>query len=255
MAACRRWVWWTVLLLLSLLPYAGEAKGEYPALSPDSFYAEDYAGVLDQRTSQRINALGRALESRTKAQAAVVILPSVPDGDIETYSTGLFRERGFGDKQMNNGVMLLISMNDRKARIEVGYGLEGAINDAKAGRILDEQLIPAFRQGKYNEGILAAYESLIQICMEEYGLDTLSPGRGQADVRSSASGLSEWQMLLIGAGFIAVIVLDQLFLGGVLTQMLLQLLFLFFMRGGRGGGFGGNGRGGSSGGGGAGRGW
>ncbi len=242
------------MAVLFLLPLQGEAKEGYPALSPDSFYAEDYAGVLTKETVRRINAEGSALEARTKAQVAVVILPTVPEGDMETYSNGLFRERGFGDSQMNNGIMLLIAMNDKKARIEVGYGLEGALNDAKAGRILDEYLLPAFQKGQYDQGILQTYEALIQVCMEEYQIDKLSLRDGNAMERSSSSLLSPWQMALIAAALIGLIAFDQIFLGGVLTQMLLQILFLFFMRGG-GGGFGSRGRGGSSGGGGAGRTW
>ena len=248
-------VWRLFLLLCFLLPWQGEAKEGYPALHPDSFYAEDYAGVLDPKDAARINAVGKALESRTKAQAAVVILPSVPDGDMETYSTGLFRERGFGDKQMNNGVMLLISMNDRKARIEVGYGLEGAINDAKAGRILDQYLLPAFQKGEYSRGILAAYEAIVQECMKEYQIDRLTPDAGGITAGNDSFSLSPLEMVLIGAGLVFLIAIDQIFLGGILTQMVMQILFLFLLRGGRGGGFGSSGRGGSSGGGGAGRGW
>lgn len=255
MTAERVWLWRLLLAVLFLLPLQGEAKEGYPALSPDSFYAEDYAGVLTKETARRINAEGSALEARTKAQVAVVILPTVPHGDMETYSNGLFRERGFGDSQMNNGIMLLIAMNDRKARIEVGYGLEGALNDAKAGRILDEHLLPAFQKGEYNQGILQTYEALVRVCMEEYQIDNLSLRDGSAVVQKADFSLSPWQMALIAAALIGVIAFDQIFLGGVLTQMLLQILFLFLMRGGGGGGFGSRGRGGSSGGGGAGRGW
>lgn len=254
MTAERVWLWRLLMAVLFLFPLQGEAKEGYPALSPDSFYAEDYTGILTGETARRINAEGSALEARTKAQVAVVILPTVPEGDMETYSNGLFRERGFGDSQMNNGIMLLIAMNDKKARIEVGYGLEGALNDAKAGRILDEYLLPAFQKGQYDQGILQTYEALIRVCMEEYQIDKLSLRDGNAVERGSSFSLSPWQMALIAAALIGLIAFDQIFLGGVLTQMLLQLLFLFFMRGG-GGGFGSRGRGGSSGGGGAGRTW
>lgn len=233
------------------------AENTYPPAPVDSFYAEDYAGILDADTRRQINRMGQALESRTKAQVAAVIMPSVPDGDIDAYATGLFRERGFGDRQMNNGILLLVSVNDRRVRIEVGYGLEGALNDAKAGRLLDTYLMPEFQKGNYSAGILSAYTALIKVCMEEYQIDNLKVS-GSETLQTGDNGmpLSPLEMLLLGVGLLILIVFDQMFLGGILTQTLIQILFLALMRGGRGGGgFGSRGGGGSSGGGGAGRRW
>lgn len=247
-----------LLFLAALFGWTAGAAAEntYPPLPSGSFYAEDYAGILDADTKRQINGMGRALESRTKAQVAAVIVPSVPDGDIDAYATGLFRERGFGDRQMNNGILLLVSVNDRRVRIEVGYGLEGALNDAKAGRILDTYLMPEFQKGNYSAGVLAAYTALIKVCMEEYQVDSLKvSGSETLETGDSGITLSPIELVLLGAGLLVLIIFDQLFLGGILTQTLIQILFLALMRGGRGGGFGSRGSGGSSGGGGAGRRW
>jgi uncharacterized protein len=92
-------------------------------------------------------------------------------GDVVDFSGKLFAKWGIGEKGKNNGVLLLASIDDRKLRIEVGYGLEGAINDAKAGRILDEQLIPAFKEQRYGVGLYQASVALAALVAGEYKVD------------------------------------------------------------------------------------
>lgn len=234
------------------------AEPSYPPVPYNSFYAEDYTGILHQDTKQKINGIGWALEQKTGAEVAVAIVKSVPDGDIESYANGFFRARGFGDKEKNNGILLLISMDDHRMRVEVGYGLEGALNDAKAGRILDETLVPAFQQGDYNGGVEAAYEALIKVCMKEYNLDSLAVNDDyvlRTSPAQEADLFSPLEMILMGVGLFILIIIDQKFFGGFFTQILLQILMMVLMRGGRGGGFGSRGGGGSAGGGGASRRW
>jgi uncharacterized protein len=84
------------------------------------------------------------LRRKTGAQFAVVTLKSLEGGQIDDFANKLFKKWGVGEKGKNNGIMLLVAMQDRKARIEVGYGLEPILPDALAGRVLDEQLFPAF---------------------------------------------------------------------------------------------------------------
>lgn len=253
------WIFSLCFLFLFLL--GGRVFAAYPPVPGDSFYAEDYAGILTGGDRNRINAMGRALEQETGAQVVVAAVKRVPDGDMESYANGFFRERKLGDKSKNNGILLLVSMEDRRARIEVGYGLEGALNDAKAGRLLDQYLIPAFQEGQYSQGVAAAYAALIQVVMREYKIDKLSLDQGGTVAAPAPGGnwmdfLMSWEGLALLAVLIAAAAADMVFFGGAMTQSLLQFLFFFLMsRGGGGGGFGGRGRGGSSGGGGAGRGW
>jgi uncharacterized protein len=242
---------WAALILL-LVP----AVQSYAAAVPASLYVQDQAGILSSGTSEKISRMGAALDRQTTAQIAVLTVSQVPDGDMDTYANQIFRGMKLGDSAKNNGILLLISTGDKKARIEVGYGLEGALNDAKAGRILDEYLIPAFQQGKDDEGVLAVYTALVKIVMQEYGVEKL---QGNADVNTSAAqqGIQiTWTDILLLAVVLGAVVLDMLFFGGVMTRSVWQILiWLILSRGGGGGGFGGHGRGGSSGGGGAGRGW
>lgn len=257
----RKWIpllcalWLVLVSQISLFA----AESSYPPVPPHSFYAEDYTSVLDGSTKEDINRIGKALEKQTGAQVVLAVVPSVPDGDIETYANGFFRARGFGNREKNNGILLLVSLSDRKARIEVGYGLEGALNDAKAGRILDETLIPRFQEGNYNGGVKAAYLALVKVCMEEYHLENLPIDGNDMLYRDTqnteAAELSPLELIFLCAGFILLITIDQKFFGGFFTQILIQLLMMILMRGGRGGGFGSRGGGGSAGGGGASRKW
>lgn len=233
------------------------AADTYPPPPSNSFYAEDYTGTLSREAKKHINETGYALDQKTHAQVVVVMVSSVPDGDMDSYANGLFRSRGLGDREKNNGVLLLISMQDRKARIEVGYGLEGAINDAKAGRMLDTFLIPSFKQGAYSEGVTSTYDAILRTVMKEYGLTSLDGLSNASQARETES--SGFEDIIPPLGILILLVIDWTLLGGRITRFLLLLLFMGRGSGGYGrGGFGGGGgfgRGGSSGGGGAGRGW
>lgn len=240
----------TVLLML-FCPAAVQAA------SPASLYVQDQAGILSSATEEKINHMGAALDKQTAAQIAVLTVAQVPDGDIDTYANQMFRQMKLGDSTKNNGILLLISSGDKKARIEVGYGLEGALNDAKAGRLLDQYLVPSFREGKDDEGVLSVYTALVNIVMQEYGVDHLQ-GSGDQSVSGPVQGMAlTWSDIVLLILLLGAVILDWLFFGGVLTRSVVQILiWLIISRGGGGGGgFGGRGRGGSSGGGGAGRGW
>mgnify|MGYP000943379209 CR=1 FL=1 len=138
--------------------------------------------------------------------------------------------------------------------IEVGYGLEGAINDGKAGEILDQYAIPYFQKGKFGPGVMETYKVLVGEVSKEYGV---SIDGSRTHAKQDSIELSPFQLLLIGIGILALIIVDMTFLGGAITQSILWILASG--RGGGsgrsgGGGFGGFG-GGSSGGGGASRRW
>ena len=93
------------------------------------------------------------------------------------YATELFRRWGIGDKSKNNGILLLVVPSAKQVRIEVGYGLEGALNDAKAGEILDRYFIPYAKQNQFEQGILQTYGALIGVTMQEYGITEKDLGK------------------------------------------------------------------------------
>ena len=159
-----------VLLLLTTITAA------MPERPTTDIYVQDNAGLLSTDTKNHILAIGHELNEKTTAQIVVVTVKNLDDKPIADYANELFRSWGIGDKEKNNGVLLLISQNPRKLRIEVGYGLEGAIPDGYTGRIRDEDLTPHLKKNDYDTGVVLAYEKLAAKAAAEYdqSLDSIS---------------------------------------------------------------------------------
>ena len=138
-------------------------------------YIVDTAGMVSAEDAAQISKIGAELRSKTKAEIVVVTVPTLGDTDIESYANELFRSWGIGDVRLNNGVLLLIAKDDRAFRIEVGYGLEGAITDGYAGSVLDA-MKGEFRKENYSPAILQAYVTLAQKAGAEYGVGLESLG-------------------------------------------------------------------------------
>lgn len=224
-----------------------------PAPMGGSIYVQDYAGVLSAETKAKINKLGAKISGQTKAQVVVVTVNSLNEEPIQDYSLAMLRQWKIGDKSLNNGVLLLVAVGDRKSRIEVGYGLEGALNDAKVGQIQDEYLIPYAGRGEYDQGIWNSYKAIMRAVSAEYGIAVTQDARGTAKVSGSVvsawwDGLPWWVQGTAVIGFFLLFIADWLLFGGSITFFMLSLLRL---RGSGGGGYGG----GSGGGGGADRKW
>lgn len=113
---------------------------------------------------------GESLYSACGAQVVVATVSDLGGDDIESYSLNMARSWEIGDKDENNGVLLLLAVSERKVRIEVGYGLEGALPDSKTGRILDTYGMDYFRNDEFSEGLASVYNSLINEVYIEYGL-------------------------------------------------------------------------------------
>ena len=159
----KKWVSWLIVLVLTLsFTSLSRAAPNLPELQPQSFYAQDNAGVLQDSTRDYINKLGRELRSKTKAQVAVVTVDTLDGYTVEEYATQLFRKYGLGDAKLNNGCLLLVAVKDHKLRIEVGYGLEGPLPDGYTGTVRDQYLIPAFKKNDFDQGISAAYTELVK---------------------------------------------------------------------------------------------
>ncbi|MBL6449735.1 TPM domain-containing protein [Fulvivirga sp. 29W222] len=157
------------LLLLELLFFALflQAK-EVPYLSGR---VVDEVGVLDQETVNYLNQLLKTHEDSTSNQIAVLIIQSLEGEILEEYSLKVAETWGLGQKDRDNGVLLLISLDDRKLRIEVGYGLEGVLTDALSSNIIRNEITPAFRVDDYSEGVRAGTESIIKSIRGEYSAD------------------------------------------------------------------------------------
>ena len=211
----------------------------------NTIYINDKANLLSESTKQDLLKIGTDLDNKYKAQIAVYTIDSLNGETIEDYANKLFRKLGIGDKEKNNGVLILVAKNDHKARIEVGYGLEGAIPDGKAGRIL-KSMLNEFKKDKYDEGIKLAYGKLANEIYKAHG------DEAQANVEEDNNDLTFMDCVILAILVIIIILVIIAFICG---------------SGGSGGGYyggssswssgdsGGSWGGGSSGGGGASGGW
>lgn len=128
----------------------------------------DFAHIL---TSDQIDALERKLVSyddSTSTQIVVVTVPTTGDYDIDDYALKLLRDWGVGNKKTNNGIVILAAINDRKVKIEVGYGMEGAVPDITAKQIIENEITPNFRQENFYRGFDDAADAIIKAAAGEY---------------------------------------------------------------------------------------
>lgn len=156
-------------LLILAIPAFYQA-GPQAKIPPASGYVSDFARVIKPEAKAALEGYAAELEAKTTAEVAVVTVGTVAPLTIEQYAVELFRKWGIGKKGKDNGVLLLVALEDRRVRIETGYGLEGAIPDAIASRVIQDYMIPFFKKGAFSEGILAGGMTVISLVAEEYGV-------------------------------------------------------------------------------------
>ncbi|WP_297044810.1 TPM domain-containing protein [Thermoflavifilum sp.] len=139
----------------------------------------DLAGMLSPSQQQTLEQELDTYSDTTSTQIAVVIVPTVGDYGMMEYALAILRQWGVGTKEHNNGVVLLIAAHDHKAFIATGYGMEGVLPDATCKEIIDQQLIPHFRQGQYFEGIQATIQAIMQAAAGEYHAQPGQDTQGQ----------------------------------------------------------------------------
>lgn len=162
-AGLRFAFWLFLCLLASAQPSWADAPADDGVLLPLNERVVDVTGTLDPASRARLIDKLKTLEDRRGTQIAVVMLPTVGEMGIEAFSNRLFNLWKLGRKGVDDGVLLVVAKDDRLMRIEVGYGLEGAIPDVLAGRIVRERMAPAFREGNYAGGIESAVDALITL--------------------------------------------------------------------------------------------
>lgn len=145
--------------LLAVLALAVSATAlEVPFLSGR---VVDHAGLLGAKSKTKIETASREFEGRTGRQLAVLILPSLKGEPLEEFSLKVARTWALGRKGKNDGILLLVSRDDRKLRIETGHGAEGDLTDAQAGRIISRTIVPLLRKGDFEGGIEAGVLAMI----------------------------------------------------------------------------------------------
>jgi len=156
------------ILVCSILPNLAAQQLPRP-----SGFVNDFAGVLKAQDALAIGSLASAVKEKTGAEMALVTVMSFEPyaSSIEEFSTALMKDWGVGERGKDNGVLFILAMAERESRIEVGYGLEGAIPDSAAGRILDTTVIPAFREGDYSGGLLKGCRTIAAYVAKEKGVN------------------------------------------------------------------------------------
>ena len=230
------------------------AAEKYP--SPHGTAVNDFANVIDQENASKMEALAREVLEKTGTAIVVAIVPSIGENeDYTMYANGLFQAWGIGKKGEDKGVLIFLTVKERKIRIETGYGVEGILPDGLVGEILDKYVVPFLKEGNYGKGLYnAMYACSAYIAKDANVQLTGSPAPYRPHNRAQQKGVNIFGLIFF---FIAAVLL----LGTRKGREMLPWILLLFLSGGRGGGGGGFGGGfggfggGMSGGGGAGRGF
>ncbi len=224
-------------------------------------YVNDFAGLLNSSDKLAITKFAAELEKKTTAQIAVVTIKTTKPETIQGFSVRLFDQWKIGQKGKDNGVLLLMAVDDRKAWITTGYGVEGAIPDVIANKIVRDVMVPYFKRGQYSEGVTKGAIAVISLVAKEYNVEiTGQETQVYQVVHRKKSGLEImftilFFILIIGmrSGFLGYFLLGSM-IGGRRRGGYWHGAGLGGSGGGFGGGFGGFG-GGMTGGGGGGGGW
>ena len=209
-------------------------------LAPFSFGADipfltgrvtDNADILSKETRRTITESLKAHEQKTGNQIAVLTIRSLEGESIEEYAVAVFNAWKLGQKGKDNGILVVVAPNDRRMRIEVGYGLEGILPDGLAGSIIRTIMTPQFKTGNYNGGIQAGIQAIIDVLeggkltaveSTAAGKEKASSGLGLDDI-----GLSVTERILLGAFIFGIIGLFTII--GILTPGVGWFLYLFLI--------------------------
>jgi len=196
-------VWASVVLVLFLF---ASASGKEKPLPRPTGYVNDFANVIDEASSSRINSICHELDQKTGTQVVVAAFPDLGDDEIDGFTNRLFDQWMPGQKGVNNGILIVNAISERKVRIEVGYGLEALIPDAVAGRIRRDVMNPLLQEGKYGEAYLGAVAALASIIAKDQNVTLASlsgvqiPESQGAGQRRGGRGFPFW--ILFPFGFI-----------------------------------------------------
>lgn len=150
-------------------------------LADTAAYISDPDGILTSAHRSRINDLMRTVRRTTSAEPAVVIVGDIEGQDIDTFATDLFEEWGLGKGDRDNGLLILVAKDLRRATIRTGYGLEGVMPDIICKNILSHKMFPAFRKGDYGGGLVAASQAVTTILTDPENASEILSGEADAD--------------------------------------------------------------------------
>ena len=181
-----------VSLAAVLVASAAGARAQSPPPAPARYF-NDYAGVVSPDAAARLDQKLKAFDDATSSQIVVAVFPELPSPSLEDFTVRAAQAWRVGRSKLSNGAVLFVFVKDRKMRIETGYGLEGALPDATAHRIIDERITPAFRNNDYAGGLEAGIDAMMAATRGEYTASP-APARGGG---SGGFGSSFFLVLLV----------------------------------------------------------
>jgi len=170
-----------IVLLVPLAVYALDV----PSLKAR---VNDYADMLSSSTEGQLDLLLQDLEASDATQIVVLTIPSLDGDSLEDFSMRVAEQWKIGQKDLDNGAILLIAKADRKLRIEVGYGLEGRLTDLMAGRIISNIIVPHFKAGQIDQGVIAGVQAMVGVVRGEFTA-TEAPSRDSGQNQRFGNGI------------------------------------------------------------------
>jgi uncharacterized protein len=174
-AAVRLGGWMHALFLFLLVFSPFFVSGQLNIPAHGGYWVHDEANVLSAATRASLEKILERERDSSSNQIAILIVPSLNGEILEEFSLRVAEAWKLGTKEKDNGVLLLVAVEDRKVRIETGYGLEGVLTDALSNRIIRNEIAPRFREGDYNGGAQAGVAAIIQAIKGEYVNDDPAP--------------------------------------------------------------------------------
>lgn len=156
----------SLLLLLLWMPQL--VLAQFPAPQNPPRLVNDFAAVMSSAEADRLEQLLVAYDDSTSTQIAIVTVRTLDGYDVADYANRLYEQWGIGQKETNNGILILLALEERKVRIETGYGVEDRLTDALSRRIIEQQLLPSFREGAYAKGFEDGVFTIIDILSGAY---------------------------------------------------------------------------------------
>ena len=208
-----------LLLLPAVLLFLAAPHSVALELPPLTGRVNDYADMISSRAESRLEELLKGLEETDSTQAVILTILSLEGEVLEEFSIKVAQAWGIGQKGKDNGVLLLVSKNDRSVRLEVGYGLEGRLTDLLAGRIIDNVILPEFKAGRFDEGFIAGTEAVVAAVRGEYTVPAAQEVR-----KTGTPGAVSWIPFIIIYMLVSLLGARSRFLGGLAGAFVLPLI-------------------------------
>ncbi len=189
--------WWLFIVMVATVASPASAQAKIPKLEQR---VSDFTNTLSFQEWKSLEQMLKSFEDSTSTQIAVLIIDSLKGESIEEYATKAFEENKIGQAHKDNGVLLVIAKDDRKMKIEVGYGLEGALTDAVSSEIIRNDITPYFKEENYFAGLVTGLDAIMRATSGEY----------QADDRGKNAPVVSTSLGVLALGFVFFFLLPMM---------------------------------------------